>query len=141
MGDYISMLKQSGLKTTFQRLYILQVLDECGHLDIDEIYSNVLFVHPSISLATIYKNILMLVDRKVIKEVPIEGKKSKYEIVKQDHFHLICTECGDVEDCDYEELSDIVSLSSKRHKFLQEKVELSVYGYCKKCIDKINEKS
>ncbi|MBN2768093.1 MAG: transcriptional repressor [Campylobacterales bacterium] len=141
MGDYISMLKQNGLKTTFQRLYIMQVIDDYGHLDIDEIYSKVLLVHPSISLATIYKNILTLVEKKVIKEVPIEGKKSKYEILKQDHFHLICIECGSVEDCDYEELSGVVSSSSRHHHFLQKKVELSVYGYCKKCIDKINEKS
>ena len=126
MGDYISLLKNSGLKTTFQRLYILQVINEHGHLNVDEIYTKVLVVHPSISLATIYKNILMLVEKGVIKEIPIEGKKSKYEIIKEDHFHLICIECGHVEDCDHKELSNIVSSSSKIHHFLQKKIELSV---------------
>jgi len=56
MQNYAETLKKHRLKATFQRMTILAAIDEMGHADVDEIYERVLRSHPTLSLATIYKN-------------------------------------------------------------------------------------
>lgn len=134
MMNYISMLKEHGLKATFQRMHILEVIGECGHKDIEEIYAKVIKVHPSLSLATIYKNIIIMSQSGVLSEVPVIGKRSKYEITKQDHIHLICTHCGNIEDkyvpIDNENILDQLALSED---FNLNKKEINLYGVCSHC--------
>jgi Fur family ferric uptake transcriptional regulator/Fur family peroxide stress response transcriptional regulator len=81
MTDYIEILKQNELKATFQRINILKIVEKNGHIDIDGIYEQIKQVLPTISLATVYKNIISMTQNGVLVEVPIIGKKSKYELI------------------------------------------------------------
>jgi Fur family ferric uptake transcriptional regulator/Fur family peroxide stress response transcriptional regulator len=98
MKDYESLLKAHGLKNTFQRVSIIKAIDKAGHISIDDIYKEIVVYHPSISLATVYKNILTMKELGLVVEVPIANAKSKYELIKNDHIHFICQKCGSVED-------------------------------------------
>jgi len=134
MIDYAQMLKENGLKATFQRMNILNVIDEYGHMSVEGIYDEVSKVHPSLSLATIYKNIILMMEKGVLVEVPIVGKKSKYELAKSDHMHLICTECGEVEDkmCLDETEKIFFNLTQEEH-FKLNKRQINLYGICEAC--------
>ncbi len=134
MPDYTLLLKENSLKATFQRIYTLDVIDRSGHISIDDIYEEVTKVHPSLSLATIYKNIILMVEKGVVVEVPIAGKKPKYELAKTDHIHLICTECGAVEDkpCITETYKALDEMTSKEH-FKLNRRQVNLYGVCKNC--------
>jgi hypothetical protein len=55
--DYIKLLKDCNLKLTPQRLAIIEVLNTNGHMSVDDLYTILLEKFPSISLATIYKNV------------------------------------------------------------------------------------
>ncbi len=134
MTDYVTLLKENDLKATFQRISILEVIDRNGHMSVEDIYEEVIKVHPSISLATIYKNIILMVEKTVLVEVPITGKKPKYELSKADHIHLVCTECGEVEDKMCMETTDKVfhALSEKEH-FRLNKRQVNLYGICEAC--------
>jgi len=138
MTDYVTLLKENDLKATFQRISILDVIDKNGHMSVEDIYDEVIKVHPSISLATIYKNIILMVERTVLVEVPITGKKPKYELKKTDHIHLVCTECGEVEDKPCIEATDKVfnDLSTQEH-FKLRKRQVNLYGICESCQRKI----
>ena len=134
MIDYAHLLKESGLKATFQRMNILSVVDTYGHMSVEDIYDEVIKVHPSLSLATIYKNIILMMEKGVLVEVPIIGRKSKYELAKADHMHLICTECGDVEDkmC-LEETDEIFHHLTEEEHFKLNKRQVNLYGVCEAC--------
>ena len=134
MKDYATLLKESGLKATFQRMNILESIDMFGHMSIEAIYEKVAQTHPSLSLATVYKNIILMVENGVLVEVPIAGKKSKYELVKEDHIHLVCTECGEVEDKPHMQETDTLlhTLTNNEH-FKLEKQQINLYGVCEKC--------
>ncbi|NPA50456.1 MAG: transcriptional repressor [Epsilonproteobacteria bacterium] len=136
MEKYIDMLKANDLKATFQRITILSVLDKLGHANVDEIYENVKATHPTLSLATIYKNIISMVEKGVVVEVPISGKKSKYELKKDEHIHLICINCGSVEDFPFDEkiAKDTIEVANKSHYKLKER-QINLYGICPKCGD------
>jgi len=134
MVDYATLLNESSLKATFQRMQLLESIETHGHMSIEDIYEEVVKMHPSLSLATVYKNIILMVEKGVLVEVPIEGKKAKYELRKEDHIHLVCTECGDVEDRPHEESADTIFDSmAKKENFTLRKQQINLYGVCKVC--------
>jgi len=138
MTDYTILLKQSGLKATFQRMNILESIEHQGHMSIDDIYEEVIKTHTSLSLATVYKNIILMVENGVLIEVPITGKKSKYELVKDDHIHLVCTECGEVSDKPHNKNADALFASmSKNENFSLSKQQINLYGVCSHCQEAI----
>ena len=134
MTDYANLLKDNGLKVTFQRMTILEHIERHGHMSIDDIYEEVVKLHPSLSLATVYKNIILMLENAVLVEVPITGKKSKYELVKDDHIHLVCTECGEVEDKAHDVHADKLFASiTKQENFTVSKQQINLYGVCEAC--------
>ena len=138
MTDYATLLKESGLKATFQRMNILESIESHGHMSIDSIYEEVIKTHPSLSLATIYKNIILMVENAVLTEVPIEGQKSKYELAKVDHIHLVCTQCGEVEDRPHNISADALFTSmTNEENFSLSKQQINLYGVCAQCKEAI----
>jgi Fur family ferric uptake transcriptional regulator/Fur family peroxide stress response transcriptional regulator len=138
MTDYATLLKESGLKATFQRMNILESIEKYGHMTIDAIYEKVIETHPSLSLATIYKNIILMVEKGVLVEVPITGEKAKYELEKADHIHLVCTECGEVEDRPHNVDADaLFTTMTQEENFTLSKQQINLYGICAECREAI----
>ncbi|WP_309496725.1 Fur family transcriptional regulator [Sulfurovum sp.] len=134
MTDYATLLKECGLKATFQRMNILESIEHYGHMTIDDIYEKVMKTHPSLSLATVYKNIILMVEKGVLVEVPITGQKAKYELLKSDHIHLVCTECGEVEDKPHNIAADqLFNAMTKNENFSLCKQQINLYGVCSHC--------
>ena len=134
MKNFAELLKNHGLKATFQRMTILSAIEELGHANVDEIYGKVLETHPTLSLATVYKNIITMVEQGVLVEVPIAGKKSKYELKKEEHLHLVCIECGSVVDRELDEiLAEDTKKIAKNSSFALKERQLNLYGVCNKC--------
>ena len=134
MSDHTILLKQSNLKATFQRINILENVEIHGHISIDEIYTQIIKTHPSLSLATVYKNIILMVEKGLLIEVPIAGEKSKYELKKENHIHLICTKCTKVEDKPHtKEIDELFKDMSQVESFELSKQQINLYGVCAKC--------
>jgi len=130
----LELLKNYQLKATPQRLEILSAIDSLGHANIDEIYEVAKKRHSTMSLATVYKNVTALLEKNVLKEVALNNFKSKYEITKANHAHLVCKKCGNVEDIDLNESIYNESKSlAKNRDFDFNEVELNIYGVCSKC--------
>ncbi len=130
----VDILKEYNLKATPQRVTILSAIHKRGHANIDEIYKDAKEKHSTISLATVYKNVTSLVAIDLLKEVALNNFKSKYEINKKPHSHIICKKCGSVEDI---ELSESIKKSASKvvqgRDFLAEDIELNIYGVCQSC--------
>ena len=130
MTDYITLLKENDLKATIQRTSILKSIEQAGHINIDDIYEVLKEQYPTLSLATIYKNIILMQQNSVIIEVPINGEKSKYELKKDDHIHLICQECGEIQDRD---ISSKTKETLEISDFKLNSSQINLYGVCKVC--------
>ncbi len=96
----VERLKKVGLKATPQRLSLLQELDKKTHPTIDDLYQNIKKEHPSISLATVYKNLNMLKEEGLVLELPpLNGNgKSRFDIYVEPHIHIVCPVCHRIED-------------------------------------------
>ena len=126
------LLKEFNLKVTPQRVAIVEELYHKGHINIDELYMNMLKKFPSISLATIYKNVNSMVEKFFISEVKIPNEKSVYELVKTEHSHLVCEKCKKIEDIIVDTSSVLNELKSMSN-FKINNTNVVFTGVCSTC--------
>jgi Fur family peroxide stress response transcriptional regulator len=132
MDKYIELLKSSQIKVTPQRLAIVELMDEYGHISVRDIFTKIQTNFPSLSLATVYKNINAMVENHFIKELKIVGQDAKYELIKEEHAHMICKSCGKVEDIMLE-TDSIVSSATKISNYRVEESSVQFFGTCPDC--------
>ena len=130
--NYTSLLKEYDLKVTPQRVAIVEELYNHGHMNIDDLYKKLLEKFPSISLATIYKNVNAMIEKVFLSEVKIPNSKSVYELVKEEHAHLACSKCGHIEDITLN-TEDLVAMTKSMSGFEISKTNIVFDGVCSKC--------
>ena len=130
--NYSSELRAYELKATPQRLEITAILSSAGHINIDELYFRMQKKFSQISLATIYKNINIMLQKRFIVEVKVPDSKNFYELVKEAHSHLLCLSCKEITDIKIECKSSIEN-SLKGHNFKIKSNSVVITGYCEKC--------
>jgi len=127
------LLQKHSLKITPQRLLILKCIEDAGHIDIDCIFNDVKKLYPSISLATVYKNIKQMVGEGLLTEVPLSAKNTLYELKKDEHIHFVCKQCLTVFDIvESVNVTDFVSDVPGK----AEHTEINIYGICNSCMKK-----
>lgn len=125
-------LRMKGLRATAQRLMICKEIDNAGHIDIDSLYDRLKKQIPSLSLATIYKNMHSLVDKEIISEVNVKGKKTLYELSIDPHIHFVCKECGEIEDVHFETIQLVDKIKELESKDVSE-LKITATGICSNC--------
>ena len=130
--NYENLLRDNGLKVTPQRLGILSFMEQKGHISVDDLYTEVRALFPSVSLATMYKNINSMVASNVITEVKIPLQKPMFEIVKKSHGHLFCQKCGEFMDIMLDLENIVEDAKNKSHYKLME-TSLILSGECPVC--------
>ncbi len=130
MIDSPHLLKEYNLKVTPQRIAIVEELYDNGHMNIDDLYKKLLVKFPTISLATIYKNINAMVEKLFLNEVKVSNIKTVYELSKDEHSHIVCSSCGMIEDI-YLDTKDLEKFVKNDFKILSTTVVFS--GLCSKC--------
>jgi Fur family peroxide stress response transcriptional regulator len=132
MNNFTDILRAHHLKATPQRLAIADTLYNRRHINIEDLYEVMLKKFNSISLATIYKNINLMIENAFIQEVKIPNAKSVYELTKEAHSHMVCDNCGEVEDITLD-LSALSAIASHQTDFKINNASLVFSGLCKKC--------
>jgi len=133
-----------GYRLTIAREAIFAALQTSEeHLGADEIYRKVLDIHPNIGLATVYRNLEIMLRMGLICRIDFPDGKARYRLFHQGidtgHIHLICKNCNCViehVDLDEEEKQLINNMSSKlknKYRFDIENNILNFYGLCKDC--------
>lgn len=132
MVAYEQILRENEMKVTPQRMAIVKELQMHGHLSIDELYEKIIKQFPSISLATLYKNLNAMNETNFTQEVKLPNQKSKFELTKEIHSHMLCQNCGKVEDIMLDTSSVIKNAKHSNYKDLQV-ASLIIAGVCQDC--------
>jgi len=130
MNNFDMMLREHNLKATKQRIGILSIMQYYGHIKIDDLYTQIKNLFPSISLATLYKNMHMMLENKLLTEVSVKNSKTLYEITKDSHAHMHCENCGEVYDVDFD-FSKVEDL--EKDGFVLKDTQVIFSGICKNC--------
>ena len=132
MNDFTNILREHNLKATPQRLAMMDLIFLHGHINIDTLYSEVKEKFSSVSLATIYKNINAMTKNMLLLEVKLPNEKSVFEIIKEEHSHLLCNKCGEVTDVDID-TKKIIDETSSKYNFSINHSDLVLSGTCQGC--------
>ena len=132
MNNYIDILRAHNLKATPQRIEIANSLHTQGHMSIESLYEVLHTKFQNISLATIYKNINLMIESAFIQEVKIPNTKSVYELTKATHSHIVCKNCSAIEDVTLD-LSSLSHEAALLSNFKIDKADLVFSGICKNC--------
>lgn len=127
-----NILREKGLRATAQRMMICGEINRAGHIDIDTLYETLKKQIPSLSLATIYKNMHSLVGKGIISEVNVKGLKTHYEMSIDSHIHFVCQKCGKIEDIPFDTMSVLQNIQELSDKHIVE-CKLTTFGTCSKC--------
>lgn len=126
---------QRGLRLTPQRDVLLRVLSEAeGHPTADDLVRQVREVLPTVSHATVYRNLQELVREGLIKTLDMAGAAAQFEVNPDEHHHFVCRKCGQVWDV---YLSSVdVKVNRRRTTidgFQIDRREVQLHGLCAAC--------
>ena len=126
-----------GLAATHQRRVVYEaVVASHGHHSPEKIYAAVRRKLPSISLATVYNNLRLFVERGLLREVSPHASTLLVDGNLEPHHHLVCSRCKSVQDIEGEFI-DFKRLSRQLpdgFDLTQPLVE--VFGLCRSCASK-----
>jgi Fur family peroxide stress response transcriptional regulator len=105
----IQTLRDNGHKITPQRLAIVKILASSkGHPSVEDIYDQIKKDFPTMSLATVYRNIVLIKSLGEILELGFPDGSNRYDGNKPySHPHVICIKCKKIVDPDLDSMDDI----------------------------------
>jgi Fur family peroxide stress response transcriptional regulator len=123
-----------GLTMTHQRHVLYEVMQTMpGHPSPEEVYARVKTRIPAISLATVYKNIHLFVERGVLKEVSMHHGSLRVELNSHQHHHLVCSQCKTITDIAEQDLGILPALEALPGGFKVHRYAIDVIGICAVC--------
>ena len=137
--DRYAQLRQTcvtrGLRLTPQRDVLLRALSETtGHPTADDLVQKVRKVLPTVSHATVYRNVQALVRAGLIGTLERSGAAVQLEINPDHHHHFLCRRCGQVWDVYLDQID--VTLDRRRSRlsgFRVDRRDVQLHGVCARC--------
>jgi Fur family transcriptional regulator, peroxide stress response regulator len=137
LKEAIAKLKQVGIRITPQRHAVLDYLIEAkSHPTADEIYKSLEGTFPNMSVATVYNNLRVLKEAGLVKELTYGDASSRFDFVTDDHYHVICVDCGKIVDFECDGLDEIEELAQHKTGFEITHHRMEIYGVCPVCKEK-----
>ncbi len=134
MKDIEERLKSKGYRLTEQRLAVWKALrNTTSHPDANWLYEVVRKELPHISLGTIYRTLGVLREVGLLQELDYSSSQSRYDGNTKNHYHLICTRCGRIEDLDFPLEEGLEKRAQAHTEFLIMEHRLEFYGLCPVC--------
>ena len=131
----IEELKSTGLKATIPRLKILEVFQRSSlrHMSAEDVFKVLLLENSDVGLATVYRVLTQFEQASILSRSQFEGGKSVYELNEgQHHDHLVCLDCGKVEEFYDPEIENRQQAVAQAKGFTITDHALSLYARCTK---------
>ena len=131
----IDELKSTGLKATLPRLKILDIFQtgKQRHMTAEDVFRVLLEDRSDVGLATVYRVLTQFEQAGLLKRSNFESGKAVYEINEgQHHDHLVCLDCGKVEEFCDAEIEKRQHAVAEARGFAIADHSLSMYANCTK---------
>ncbi|HZR03257.1 MAG TPA: ferric iron uptake transcriptional regulator [Burkholderiales bacterium] len=126
-------LKTSGLKATLPRLKILDLFEHSTerHLTAEDVYKVLIKEGIDIGLATIYRVLTQFEQAGILIRHHFEAGKAVFELNQGTHHdHLVCMQCGHVEEFYDAEIERRQAKIAKERGFAIQEHSLQLYADC-----------
>jgi Fur family transcriptional regulator, ferric uptake regulator len=128
-------LKESGLKATLPRRKVLELFEQSKvrHLSAEDVYRSLIAEGIDIGLATVYRVLTQFEQAGLLSRQHFETGKAVFELNQGGHHdHLVCLQCGRVEEFYDAEIEQRQSEVARKRGFELRGHSLALYGDCTK---------
>lgn len=132
------LLHTRGLKMTPQRELIIRSFLELGqHISAEELYRKVRSGDAAVGFSTVWRNLKMICDLGLAREVNIGDGITRYDRVTRDpHGHLYCLNCKSFYEIDVAPVVQLLDKAMAKEGFQAGEFKIEVQGWCRQCRDK-----
>jgi Fur family ferric uptake transcriptional regulator len=128
-------LKSTGLKATYPRLRILELFQnaQTRHMTAEDVYRQLILEGLDIGLATVYRVLTQFEQAGLVERHFFESGKAVFELNEgRHHDHLVCLQCGKVEEFYDAEIERRQNEIAKQRGFAVKEHALYLYADCTK---------
>lgn len=132
--NFETVMMQSGLRNTKTRLQVLELLFAHKRpLDATEIFDLLRKQNCIVDQVTIYRILEVFSQKGLVERLQLQEGKFRYELAGEEHHHLICSECGKIEDISDCGLDQMEKTIKRKKGFLVRRHSLEFFGICSIC--------
>ncbi|HVJ06310.1 MAG TPA: Fur family transcriptional regulator [Candidatus Saccharimonadales bacterium] len=132
--SFQQLCREKQLAMTHQRLVLYRTLMQMtDHPSPEQIFDRIRVELPSISLATVYKNLHAFLEAGIVSEVSPHHGSLRIESNAERHHHFICMECHTITDLAPAQIDETPLISSVPPGFQVEQVSMEIRGLCGRC--------
>ncbi|MEO6745014.1 MAG: ferric iron uptake transcriptional regulator [Caldimonas sp.] len=128
-------LKHSGLKATLPRIKVLEVFQKASqrHMSAEDVYKVLLGEDADVGLATVYRVLMQFEQAGILSRTHFETGKAVFELNEgKHHDHLVCMDCGRVEEFYDAEIEKRQRSIAQTRGFELQDHALALYAACTK---------
>ena len=132
--EFAEESRRKGLSVTHQRLAIFRELASTDtHPTAEDIFGKLRKQFSTLSFATVYKTLETFEKFGFVSKTRSTGERARYDANRMLHHHLICRECGRIEDYYHEALARLSVPRNVRSNFKVEEYRIDFRGLCGSC--------
>ena len=133
-AELTELLRERGLRATSQRVVMHRLLrDEARHVSAEELLSQASEKLPGVSLPTVYATLELFEQLGIVRRVNGGGGTLLWDTRADAHHHMICRNCGRIEDMETPLNLERARRSAARAGFQPDRAEVVVRGLCSDC--------
>ena len=135
MMTHADELKNSGLKATLPRIKVLEVFQKTTqrHMSAEDVFKHLLAEGADVGLATVYRVLMQFEQAGILSRNHFESGKAVFELNEgKHHDHLVCMDCGRVEEFFDAEIERRQRSVAQARGFDLQDHALALYAVCTK---------
>lgn len=133
-SDWHAELRARGYRLTPQRQLVLESVGALGHATPEEIVTSVRQTASGVNISTVYRTLELLEELGLVQHTHLGHGAPTYSVATDDdHVHLVCRDCGAVDEAPPQLLSDVVSRLAAERGFTVDVGHFAVFGRCRSC--------
>ncbi|GLY23531.1 Fur family transcriptional regulator [Micromonospora echinospora] len=128
------LLRSRGLRLTPQRQLILQAVLDLGHATPEQVHHAVREVAAGVNITTIYRTLELLEKLGLVKHTHLSHGSPTYHAANEhQHAHLVCRECGRIDEVEPELLRPVADRLAAERGFQADIGHVALFGICGDC--------
>lgn len=129
-----AQLRARGYRLTPQRQLVLEAVTRLGHATPDEIAEVVRRTASGVNISTVYRTLELLEDLGLVTHAHLgHGPPTYHAATDADHLHLVCRNCGGIEEMTPTVLDEAVQRIATEHGFAVDVGHFAIFGTCAGC--------
>ena len=135
MSDLGTRLRAAGRRLTPQRQQVLDAVGTLGHASPEQIVDEVSRSAPApMALSTVYRSLEALQELGLVSHTHVDHRVPSYHLTTHaTHVHVVCRDCGRVQEAPTSVADDLVASLDQRLGFDADVTHAAIHGLCRTC--------